>query len=462
MGEFMGRIFGTDGARGVANTEISCELGMDIGRALAMLLAQRINGRRPRILIGRDTRISGDMLQNAVSAGLCSAGADSVLLGIVPTPAVAYLVANQSADAGVMLSASHNPYEYNGIKIFGPNGFKLSDEEEFEIESIVLDRKIPFTTQWGAQIGRVTRDEFAVDAYIAHLASTVEGDLSGLRVALDCSNGSASATVGKLFSILGTQVTLLHNQPNGLNINDKCGSTHIEVLADFVRKNKFDCGFAFDGDADRCLAVTADGELVDGDRIIALLAQELRRRGMLAKDTAVVTVMSNLGFHRFCEKEGIHAEVTKVGDRYVLENMLAHGYSIGGEQSGHVILRDYMTTGDGQLTAVQVLAAMKASGKTLSELAGVMQVFPQVMVNVRANSEMKSQLELDEGVARRIERWRERFGSKGRVLVRVSGTEPLIRVMVEGEDKATIQEAAQDIATTIRERLGHNESDSGL
>ncbi len=458
----MGRIFGTDGARGVANTELSCELGMDIGRALDMVLAQRIVGRRPRVLIGRDTRISGDMLESAVAAGLCSAGADSVLVGVVPTPALAYLVTHLGADAGIMLSASHNSYEYNGLKIFGANGFKLSDDEEFEIEEIVLDRTVPFPVQWGGRVGRVERDEAAIDAYVDHLASTVEGDLSGIRVALDCANGSASVTAGKLFRRLGAEVTLLHDEPDGININDRCGSTHLEALADFVKSGDYACGFAFDGDADRCLAVTSEGELVDGDRIIALLSLAMREKGKLAGNTAVVTVMSNLGFHRFCEREGIHAEVTKVGDRYVLENMVKNGYSIGGEQSGHVILREYMTTGDGQLTALQVLAAVKRSGKTLRELADVMQVLPQVMVNVRADAQMKSQLELDEGVARRVERWRQRFGAAGRILVRVSGTEPLIRVMVEGEDKAEITAAAEEIATTIRERLGHDESDSGL
>ncbi len=458
----MGRIFGTDGARGVANTELSCELGMDIGRALDMVLAQRIVGRRPRVLIGRDTRISGDMLESAVAAGLCSAGADSVLVGVVPTPALAYLVTHLRADAGIMLSASHNSYEYNGLKIFGANGFKLSDDEEFEIEEIVLDRTVPFPVQWGGRVGRVERDEAAIDAYVDHLASTVEGDLSGIRVALDCANGSASVTAGKLFRRLGAEVTLLHDEPDGININDRCGSTHLEALADFVKSGDYACGFAFDGDADRCLAVTSEGELVDGDRIIALLSLAMREKGKLAGNTAVVTVMSNLGFHRFCEREGIHAEVTKVGDRYVLENMVKNGYSIGGEQSGHVILREYMTTGDGQLTALQVLAAVKRSGKTLRELADVMQVLPQVMVNVRADAQMKSQLELDEGVARRVERWRQRFGAAGRILVRVSGTEPLIRVMVEGEDKAEITAAAEEIATTIRERLGHDESDSGL
>lgn len=457
----MGRIFGTDGARGVANTEISCTLAMDIGRAVGMVISERTE-RRPRILIGRDTRISGDMLQSAVAAGLCSVGADVVLLGVIPTPAVAYLVTAMGADAGVMLSASHNPYDFNGIKVFGPEGFKLSDEQEFEIEEIVLDKSIPYPAQWGARVGRVYEEKNAAERYIKHLLSTIDGPLGGICVALDCSNGSASATAKELFERAGAFVSVFHAGPDGLNINDRCGSTHIETLAGIVKSGKFDCGFAFDGDADRCLGVTAEGELVDGDRIIAILAGDMKARGKLIGDTAVVTVMSNLGFHKFCEREGIHAAITKVGDRYVLEQMRENGYAIGGEQSGHVILREYMTTGDGQLTALQLLAAMKRSGRSLGELADVMQVYPQVTVNVRADPYMKSHLELDEGVRRTVQEVRTALGDSGRVLVRVSGTEPLIRVMLEGTDEEYIRAAAGRIAETIRERLGNNESDQGL
>ncbi|MCI8624049.1 MAG: phosphoglucosamine mutase [Provencibacterium sp.] len=457
----MGRIFGTDGARGVANTEISCTLAMDIGRAVGMVISEKTD-RRPRILIGRDTRISGDMLQSAVAAGLCSVGSDVVLLGVVPTPAVAYLVTAMGADAGIMLSASHNPYEFNGIKVFGPQGFKLTDEQEFEIEEIVLDKTIPFSVQWGARVGRVYEEANAVERYITHLLSTIDAPLGGICVALDCSNGSASATAKALFERAGAFVTVFHAGPDGININGRCGSTHIETLSQLVKSGKFDCGFAFDGDADRCLGVTAEGELVDGDRIIAVLAKDLRARGRLPGDTAVVTVMSNLGFHKFCEQEGIGAAVTKVGDRYVLENMLENGYMIGGEQSGHVILREFMTTGDGQLTALQLLAVMKRTGKSLRELAEVMRVYPQVMVNIRADPDMKSRLELDEGVRQAVEKVRAALGGQGRVLVRVSGTEPLIRVMIEGVDEAYIRAAAEEIAQTIKERLGNNESDQGL
>lgn len=457
----MGRIFGTDGARGVANTEINCNLALDIGRALGMVLSEK-SERRPVVLIGRDTRISGDMLQNAVAAGLCSVGADSVILGVVPTPAVAYLVREEKADAGVMLSASHNPFEYNGIKIFGGEGFKLSDEQEFEIEEIVLDKTIPYTVQWGAHIGRIRQDETACARYIEHVVSTAGGSLGGIKVALDTSNGSASATAKRIFTKLGADVTLFHDTPDGININDKCGSTHIVELAKKVKEGGFACGFAFDGDADRCLAVTAEGELVDGDRIVAILALDLKAQGRLLGDTAVVTVMSNIGFHKFCEQNGLRAEVTKVGDRYVLENMVEHGYMVGGEQSGHIVLREFATTGDGQLTAVQLLAAIKRTGKSLAELASVMQVYPQVTVNVRADPTMKQQLELDEGVIKKVAHYREALHDKGRVLVRVSGTEPLIRVMIEGQDERFIKSAAEEIASTIKERLGHNESDDGV
>ena len=342
----MGRIFGTDGARGVANTEISCTLAMDIGRAAAMVVARDHHKRKPVFLVGHDTRISHDMLESAIAAGLCSVGADVVTLGTVPTPAVAYLVANSDADAAIMLSASHNPYEFNGIKIFGAEGFKLTDEEEMEIEEIVLDHVLPYDLKWNDELGVIRSGETLVEQYIDHIVSTVEGDLSGIRVAADCANGSASATAAKIFAKLGADVTILNDKPNGVNINDNCGSTHIDVLGKYVRENGFDLGVAFDGDADRCLAVDESGELVDGDKLIAIFSSQMKREGKLANDTAVVTVMSNMGFFKFAEQAGIHVEKTSVGDRYVLQNMLEHGHCIGGEQSGHIIFREFMTTGD--------------------------------------------------------------------------------------------------------------------
>ena len=458
----MGRIFGTDGARGVANTEISCTLAMDIGRAAAMVVARDHHKRKPVFLVGHDTRISHDMLESAIAAGLCSVGADVVTLGTVPTPAVAYLVANSDADAAIMLSASHNPYEFNGIKIFGAEGFKLTDEEEMEIEEIVLDHVLPYDLKWNDELGVIRSGETLVEQYIDHIVSTVEGDLSGIRVAADCANGSASATAAKIFAKLGADVTILNDEPNGVNINDNCGSTHIEVLGKYVRENGFDLGVAFDGDADRCLAVDESGELVDGDKLIAIFASQLKQEGKLANDTAVVTVMSNMGFFKFAEQAGIHVEKTSVGDRYVLQNMLEHGHCIGGEQSGHIIFREFMTTGDGQLTAVQLLRAIKKSGKKLSELAQLMQVYPQVILNVRADKEMKRMVKVDEGVLKRQQQLEEGMNGNGRILVRPSGTEPVIRIMVEGLDREAIMNAAKSMEQIIIERLGYNEDCKGL
>lgn len=458
----MGRIFGTDGARGVANTEISCTLAMDIGRAAAMVVARDHHKRKPVFLVGHDTRISHDMLESAIAAGLCSVGADVVTLGTVPTPAVAYLVANSDADAAIMLSASHNPYEFNGIKIFGAEGFKLTDEEEMEIEEIVLDHVLPYDLKWNDELGVIRSGETLVEQYIDHIVSTVEGDLSGIRVAADCANGSASATAAKIFAKLGADVTILNDEPNGVNINDNCGSTHIDVLGKYVRENGFDLGVAFDGDADRCLAVDESSELVDGDKLIAIFSSQMKREGKLANDTAVVTVMSNMGFFKFAEQAGIHVEKTSVGDRYVLQNMLEHGHCIGGEQSGHIIFREFMTTGDGQLTAVQLLRAIKKSGKKLSELAQLMQVYPQVILNVRADKEMKRMVKVDEGVLKRQQQLEEGMNGNGRILVRPSGTEPVIRIMVEGLDREAIMNAAKSMEQIIIERLGYNEDCKGL
>lgn len=458
----MGRIFGTDGARGVANTEISCTLAMDIGRAAAMVVARDHHKRKPVFLVGHDTRISHDMLESAIAAGLCSVGADVVTLGTVPTPAVAYLVANSDADAAIMLSASHNPYEFNGIKIFGAEGFKLTDEEEMEIEEIVLDHILPYDLKWNDELGVIRSGETLVEQYIDHIVSTVERDLSGIRVAADCANGSASATAAKIFAKLGADVTILNDKPNGVNINDNCGSTHIDMLGKYVRENGFDLGVAFDGDADRCLAVDENGELVDGDKLIAIFSSQMKREGKLANDTAVVTVMSNMGFFKFAEQAGIHVEKTSVGDRYVLQNMLEHGHCIGGEQSGHIIFREFMTTGDGQLTAVQLLRAIKKSGKKLSELAQLMQVYPQVILNVRADKEMKRMVKVDEGVLKRQQQLEEGMNGNGRILVRPSGTEPVIRIMVEGLDREAIMNAAKSMEQIIIERLGYNEDCKGL
>lgn len=447
----MGRLFGTDGARGVANSEISCELAMNIGKAAAMVLTEGTH--KPRVLIGKDTRISGDMLESAIASGLCSVGADVMTLGVVPTPAVAYLVKRYNYDAAVMISASHNPCEYNGIKIFKSDGYKLPDEIEEEIEAIILDEAAKPPVMLGKDVGRITVCENTVHDYIEHLERTVDCDFSGMRIALDCANGSASVSAEKLFTDLKADCTVLSASPDGVNINKDCGSTHIEALQKAVVESNLIAGFAFDGDADRMLAVDENGEVVDGDKIIAICATYMKEEKKLKKDTAVVTVMTNMGFNKYCDKAGINYVATKVGDRYVLENMLKNGYSIGGEQSGHVIFLDYATTGDGQLTALQVLRIMKKTGKKLSELASCMTVYPQTMINVRVSKMGKARFADDEEVANAIAQAEKQLGDTGRVLVRVSGTEPLVRVMLEGENKKQIETLAKEIAEVIKLRL---------
>ena len=448
----MGRLFGTDGARGVANSELTCELAMKIGRAAAMVLTESC-AHKPKVLIGMDTRASSHMLAAAIGAGLCSVGADVLIIDVVPTPAVAFLVKEYDYDAGVMISASHNPCEYNGIKIFQGNGYKLPDELENEIEEIILDEtKVP-PVVLGGDVGKISFSSKAVDDYIFHLAMTADGDFKGMKIALDCANGSASVTARALFTRLGAKCCIINETPNGTNINENCGSTHIEQLQKFVVENKCDIGFAFDGDADRLLVVDENGEVVDGDKIIAVCSKFMKENNKLKNNTAVVTVMSNMGFFKFCEKNGINCIKTKVGDRYVLEEMVKNGYIIGGEQSGHIIFLDYATTGDGQMSAIQVLNVLKSTGKKISELASEMQVYPQVLINVRVSNFGKARLDKDEEVQLAIREASEELGDTGRVLVRVSGTEPLVRVMLEGEDYNQIKSLAESIAKVIEERL---------
>ncbi len=449
----MGRIFGTDGVRDVANTALSCTLAMDIGRAAAMVVAQERGVKRPRFLLGCDTRISRHVLTNALCAGLCSVGADVVLLGVVPTPAVAYLVKSMRADGAIMVSASHNTYEFNGIKIFGSKGYKLTDEQENAIEAIVLDHAQPYSLKSHGELGTVTEAPEAVEGYIDHIVSTVEGDLSGMKIGVDCANGSASRTAATIFQRLGANVVLINDEPDGVNINHGCGSTHLLALQKLVVEERCDMGVAFDGDADRCLAVDRYGRLVDGDQMIAFFAWCKKQAGTLPENTAVVTVMSNMGFFRFAQEQGIHVEKTNVGDRYVLEQMLKYGYNIGGEQSGHIIFREYMTTGDGELTAVQLISMLKQQGKTLEEAAAMMTVYPQVLLNVKVNPKMKQQFQTDEEIWRQLRQLEEELGQDCRILLRPSGTEPLIRVMVEGKDKAVIEQAAAKMARIIEERL---------
>ena len=451
----MGRLFGTDGVRGIANRELSCEQAMKIGRAAATVLGEGLN-RKPLFLIGCDTRISSSMLCSAAAAGICSAGANVRLLGTVPTPAVAYLVKLLGADAGVMISASHNPYDYNGIKIFGGEGYKLPDELEEKIESLVLesngaDGELPVA----GGVGNIDSAVESLSDYIAHIAASTDVRFDGLRIAIDCANGSSSVSAEQLFTSLGAEVHMLHCTPNGTNINEACGSTHMESLTQYVVEHGLDCGLAFDGDADRFLCVDEHGELVDGDQIMAICGLDLKKQNKLPNNTIVGTIMTNFGFTKFCDENGLRFIATKVGDRFVLEEMLLGGYAIGGEQSGHIIFRDYATTGDGQLTAIQLLSIMKRNGKPLSELAAIMTKYPQYMVNLRVSPEGKLLFYTDPEIQKAIKEAGNKLGTRGRVVVRPSGTEPLIRVMAEADDLTLTREAVDSVATVIQARVGN-------
>ena len=450
----MGRLFGTDGARGIAVTELTCELAMNIGRAAAIVLTkQKTHKGKARILIGKDTRISSDILESALIAGITSVGADVELLGVVPTPAVAYLVRYYGADAGVMISASHNSVEYNGIKLFSSTGFKLPDDVENEIEALILDTPEKMTLVDGSDVGRVRTMYGAVSEYNEHIQSTVGGKFQGLLVAIDCANGSASATAESLFYKFGAEYVYINNEPDGLNINDKCGSTHIEQLVELVKKRGCDVGFAFDGDADRCLAVDEKGNIIDGDKLIAILSRYMKEMGTLKNNTAVVTVMSNLGFHRFMNENKIETVCTKVGDRYVLEEMLNNGYNIGGEQSGHIIFLDHATTGDGQLTAVQTLELLSKCKRPLSQLVKDIPDFPQLLVNVKITEDKKGLWDKTQKITDIIAQAEQTMGENGRYFVRESGTEPLVRVMIEGKDEKEVRHWTNLIADTVRECL---------
>ena len=435
----MGRLFGTDGARGVAITELTCETAMQIGKAAAIVLTKTTK-HKPTIFIGKDTRISSDILEAALAAGICSVGANAQLLGVVPTPAVAALVEQKKADAGVMISASHNSFEFNGIKLFSSTGHKLSDEMEEEIEELILDRPEDMKIVSGAEVGKMTHYRDAQTDYIRYIMKCIKGNLTGLRIAIDCANGSASATAKRLFEGLGADVYVINSSPDGININDNCGSTHIGNLMQFVVDKKCNAGLAFDGDADRCLAVDEKGQLIDGDKLIAICAKAYKEQGKLKKNTAVVTVMSNLGFSYFAKDNGIKMQTTKVGDRYVLEKMLEGGYNLGGEQSGHIIFLDEANTGDGQLSGAKVMEILAESGKK--------------MINVKISPRDREVWKNDSQITDLIERYEEELGESGRILVRESGTEPLIRVMLEGKDFKQINEYAIAISDKIRERTG--------
>lgn len=450
----MGRLFGTDGVRGVANKELTPELAFEIGQAGAYVLTET-GGDRPRILVGRDTRISGDILEAALVAGICSVGAEAVIAGVIPTPAIAHLVVSEGFDAGVMISASHNSFEHNGIKFFSSEGYKLSDDIEERIESIILDKAEKIERPTHENIGRVSYNTDLVDKYIKFAESAADADFSGLKIALDCANGASSVTARRAFEDLGAKVYVLNDKPNGININDKCGSTHMESLIEFVKNSDVDLGLAFDGDADRVLAVDENGDFVDGDKIMAAIALDMKSRGELEDNTVVATVMSNLGFFIMAKERGLNIKRTKVGDRYVLEEMLKCGHKIGGEQSGHVILLDYNTTGDGLVTGIRLVSVIRHSGKKLSELASVMQVYPQVLVNAKVKNEMKNEenyMAVPE-IKEAIEAIENEFKNDGRVLIRPSGTEPLVRVMIEGKDEKLIREKAEKLAKLMEEKL---------
>ena len=394
------------------------------------------------------------MLSSAIAAGFCSVGCDVLQLGVVPTPAVAFLVKEYSYDAGVMISASHNPCEYNGIKIFRSNGYKLPDEMEEKIEAIILDEILPPPLKVGGEVGSITSGKNAVKDYIHHIENTAVGHFYGMRIAIDCANGSASETANELFRRLGAECTVINCRPDGVNINKNCGSTHIEILQEYVRENGFDLGLAFDGDADRLLCTDEEGNLVDGDKIMAICAKHMKEHGRLNANTLVATVMSNIGFHRYLEDNGMKAEVTKVGDRYVLESMLKTGSVLGGEQSGHMIFLNYTTTGDGVLSSLQFVKAWKASGKKVSELRDGVTIYPQALVNARVTPAGKASALKDQEVQNKIAEVEEKLGDTGRVLIRPSGTEPLMRVMIEGEDEAEIASFANEIAQLILSKYG--------
>lgn len=445
----MGSIFGTDGVRGLANENLSCELAYKLGQAGAYVL-NHSKEERIKILIGKDTRISGDMLEAALVAGICSVGADVIEVGVVPTPAIAYLVRRYSADAGVVISASHNPMEYNGIKFFDRNGRKLPDELEDEIEALIYDSPNKIELPIGHGVGIKAYCHSGARDYIEFIKSTTAVDLKGLKVALDCANGASYQTAPTIFKELGAEVSVINAQPNGVNINANCGSVHPEGLRQFVLDIGADIGLAFDGDADRLIAVDEQGNIVDGDQIMAICGADLKERGVLAKDTIVATVMSNLGFDIAMDKVGCDVVKTQVGDRYVLERMLECGYNFGGEQSGHIIFLDHNTTGDGSLTAVQLASIIKRQGHSLSKLASVMKRLPQVLVNVEADEETKKIYVNNRDIQSAIEEIETNLNGRGRVLIRPSGTEPLIRIMIEGEDQKEIDMYANNLADLFK------------
>lgn len=448
----MGTLFGTDGVRGIANEELTSELAYKLGRIGSYILT---NGKKqPKIVVGMDTRISGDMLESALIAGICSVGVDVLSVGVVPTPAVAYLTRAHNADAGIVISASHNPVEYNGIKFFNSNGYKLKDEVEEKIENIILENADVDIRPTGKEVGRKMIVKNAIEEYTQYLKTTINVNFEGLKIAIDCGNGASYEAAPILLKELGAEVEVIHNTPNGVNINVNCGSTNPEMVQELVLETGADIGVSFDGDADRLIAVDETGNIVDGDHIMAICGIHLANKGKLGTKTVVGTVMSNMGLDMCLNKNNINIVKTKVGDRYVLEEMVSGGHSLGGEQSGHIIFLDYNTTGDGLLTALQLISVIKETGKSLSQLATVMTQLPQVLVNAKVKNGNKNTFMKDEVVKAEVEKLEKSFEGKGRVLIRPSGTEPLVRVMIEGQDEGEIRKLAEELAGIIENRLG--------
>ncbi|MBO8158148.1 phosphoglucosamine mutase [Thermosyntropha sp.] len=445
----MGILFGTDGVRGIANNELTPEMAFDLGRAGSYILAKQNDGEKPRILVGRDTRISGDMLEAALIAGICSTGADALVAGVIPTPAVAYLTRIYQASCGIVISASHNPVEDNGIKFFGPNGYKLPDEVEEKIEKLVLEGTYDLPRPTGEEVGRVYEINEAVDKYVEYIKGiySLDEKLTGLTIVVDCANGAAYKAAPLLWESLGAKVISINHQPNGVNINYKCGSTHLESLKRAVRRYKADLGIAYDGDADRCLAVDERGVELDGDQIMLICALDMKRRGILTPSRVVATVMSNIGLEIALKRENIEIDSCKVGDRYVLEKMQETGAVIGGEQSGHIIFLEHATTGDGLLTSVKLAEVVKRTGMPLSRLAEEMEKYPQILVNVRL--ENKEKVLNKPEVAEVLKQAEQKLGEWGKLVVRPSGTEPLVRIMAQGHDEDLLKEVIEEIKQVI-------------
>ncbi len=447
----MGILFGTDGVRGIANKELTPELAFKIGRAGAYILAR---GKKGQIIVGKDTRISGDMLEAALTAGICSMGLDVVSVGIVPTPAVAYLTRKYEALAGVVISASHNPGEYNGIKFFDSRGFKLPDEVEEEIEDIILNNKEIDINPIGEMIGKVIVEKNGMEDYIDYLTSTVDLDLTGVKIAMDCGHGALYKIGPEIIKRLGGELVVINTEPNGMNINDNCGSTNPDMIQDLVIKEKADVGLSFDGDGDRLIAVDEQGNIVDGDHILAICGSYLKEKGKLKNNTVVGTIMTNMGLDLYLKEKGINIVKTKVGDRYILEEMLKNDFVLGGEQSGHIIFLDYNTTGDGMATALHLLEVMKKTGKKMSELNKLMTNFPQVLVNAKVKNEFKNKYHENQEIMEKIKEVENLFQGQGRVVIRPSGTEPKVRIMIEAKEDIGLYEIAADLARFIEERIG--------